>query len=186
MRYFLIFLIFVFYLFFFLRAYLLSKELRKPVKAKNSLVNSSVFFAGLSSVIFLFYLLFPEIGKYLFIIGFSPVLRAIGAFLISMGLIISILSSLNMKKSWRIGVDENEKTELIETGLYKISRNPYFLSYDLVLIGMLLSLPSLILFITVIITIILFHLMILKEEKYLENLHGEKYRKYKKRVRRYI
>ena len=186
MRCFLIFLIFTFYLFFFIRAYLLSKQLGKSVKAKNLLVNSSVFFAGLSSVIFLICLLFPKAEKYLFIIGFSPVLEIIGVFLISLGLILNIVSSLSMKKSWRIGVKENEKTELIKTGLYKISRNPYFLSYDFVLIGMVFSLLSPILFLTVIITITLFHFMILKEEEYLENLHGDNYIEYKKRVRRYI
>jgi protein-S-isoprenylcysteine O-methyltransferase Ste14 len=38
----------------------------------------------------------------------------------------------------------------------------------------------------VIITMVLFHLLILKEEKYLEKHHQEAYRQYKKEVRRYL
>ncbi len=83
-------------------------------------------------------------------------------------------------------MDENEKTELITGGIYKFSRNPYFLSYDLVLIGMVFCLLSPFLILSVLITIVLFHMMILKEESYLENKHQEQYRKYKKEVGRYL
>jgi protein-S-isoprenylcysteine O-methyltransferase Ste14 len=110
----------------------------------------------------------------------------IGSFLIILGLIFSSIASLSLKKSWRIGVNEQENTELITGGIFKYSRNPYFLSYDAVLAGMLFCMPSPILMLPVLITIILFHQMILKEEKYLESKHGDKYEQYKKEARRYI
>lgn len=185
-RFFLIFLIFVFYIFFFLRAYLLSNRLKTKIKADNILVNSSIFFAGLSSVIFLTYILFPKTGDLFFTLNSLEILKITGTVLISLGLIISISASLNMKESWRIGIKEGEKTELITTGFYAVSRNPYFLAYDFVLIGMVLNMLSPILIFTSLITIILFHLMILKEEKYLEKTHKEKYLEYKKRVGRYL
>ncbi len=51
-----------------------------------------------------------------------------------------------------------------------------------------MSLSSLSLFVilTSAFTIVLFHLLILKEEKHLEDIHGESYRKYKMDVGRYI
>lgn len=186
MKYLLVVLILVFYMFFFIRAYTLSKSLGKNIKARNALLNFSIFFAALSSVIFLGYLFLPQSGAYLFILFESEVLTISGTVLIISGLAASSFASLNLKRSWRIGVSEDEKTELITGGFYSISRNPYFLSYDVVLIGMILCVFSPVLMLPVLATIVLFHLMILKEEKYLEKQHGESYREYKLRVRRYI
>jgi protein-S-isoprenylcysteine O-methyltransferase Ste14 len=186
LRYFLIALILLFYIFFFIRALRLSKSLGKNIKAKNPLLNGSIILAGLSSVIFLAYLTVPSISEYLIILYLSNLLTIIGSILITLGLIASTIASLTLRKSWRIGVDENEKTELITNGIYQFSRNPYFLSYDLVLIGMVFCLISPFLILSVLVTIGLFHLLILKEEKYLENKHQEDYRKYKKEVRRYL
>jgi protein-S-isoprenylcysteine O-methyltransferase Ste14 len=146
----------------------------------------SIILAGLSSVIFLGYLSAPPISEYLLILFSSNLLTIIGSVLITLGLIMSTVASITLKKSWRIGIDENKKTELITNGIYKISRNPYFLSYDLVLIGMVFCLLSPFLILAVLITIVLFHLMILKEENYLEKQHQDNYRQYKKEVRRYI
>jgi protein-S-isoprenylcysteine O-methyltransferase Ste14 len=127
-----------------------------------------------------------NINKYLFVLFYSSSLKLFGAGLIFIGLILSSIASLSLGKSWRIGIDDKEKTDLVTDGIYRISRNPYFLSYDIVLIGMVLCLLSVILIITASITIVLFHVMILREEKYLESNHGESYLKYKKEVRRYI
>jgi protein-S-isoprenylcysteine O-methyltransferase Ste14 len=186
MRYFLITLILLFYIFFFIRSFTLSKALGKNIKARNSLLNISIVLAGLSSVIFLAYLIVPSISQYLIVLFSLNFLTTIGSVLIAFGLITSTIASLTLKKSWRIGVDENEKTELITNGIYKYSRNPYFLSYDFVLVGMVFCLWSPFLILSVLITIILFHLMILKEENYLENKHHENYNRYKREVRRYF
>ena len=186
MKYFLITLILLFYIFFFLRAYFLSKSIGKNIKAKNTLLNISILFAGISSILFLISLMFPIVKAYLFVLFFSDFLSVIGSILISLGLITSSIASLSLGKSWRIGIDENEKIDLITTGIYRFSRNPYFLSFNLVLIGIVLCLLSPIIILTVSVTIILFHLMILKEEKYLEKQHQEEYQKYKNEVRRYI
>jgi protein-S-isoprenylcysteine O-methyltransferase Ste14 len=186
MRYYLITLLVIFYIFFFLRAFILSRSLKKNIKANNIIVNLSIIFAGITSIIFLAYLSIPQISGYLIIYYSSNLLTIIGSILITIGLLTSSIASLNLKSSWRIGVDDNEKTDLIINGIYKISRNPYFLSYDFVLIGMMCCLLSPFIIIPAIITIVLFHLMILKEEVYLENQHKDEYKKYRNNVRRYI
>ena len=186
MRYILLVLLFIFYLFFFIRARILSKSIGKSIKGKNPIVNFSIFFAGISSIIFITYLIFPMISNYFYVIFNSQILSIIGSILIFIGLLTSIIASLSLKNSWRIGIDEDEKTELITSGIYKFSRNPYFLSFDLVLIGMVLCFFSFILIITVLVTIIFFHIIILNEEKYLEKKHGSNYQEYKEKVRRYL
>jgi protein-S-isoprenylcysteine O-methyltransferase Ste14 len=64
--------------------------------------------------------------------------RIKGAFIAAVGDIVFVTSVVTMKNSWRAGVSETDKTELITNGIYQISRNPAFLGFDLVYIGILL------------------------------------------------
>lgn len=75
-----------------------------------------------------------------------------------------------MKESWRIGVKEGEKTELITTGIFALTRNPYFLSYIFLFVAyiLLISNAAVVLF-----SIVSIHKMILKEELFLEALQGK-------------
>ncbi len=186
MRHLLIALILLFYIFFFVRSYSLSKSLGKNIKAKNLMLNMSILFAAISSLVFVGYMLFPRAAGHLFVLYSSHALTMAGSLLIASGLIASSLASLTLRKSWRIGIDESEKTELITRGIYRFSRNPYFLSYDLVLAGMVFCMVSPLLIAPASATIILFHCMILREERYLEKQHGDSYLRYKKEVRRYL
>ncbi len=54
------------------------------------------------------------------------------------GVAVFALSVLTMGDSWRAGVSRQERTELVTGGIYQISRNPAFLGFDLVYIGLLL------------------------------------------------
>lgn len=186
MKYLSIILIIIFYIFFFLRAFLLKKTIGKKIKADNPLLNFSIFTAGFTSLLFLFQICMPSLEQYLFIIFKSVIMETTGTIFIAAGLIVSSLASLNLGKSWRIGVDSNEKTDLVTSGIYSFSRNPYFLSYDIVLIGVSLVSLSILVIIFSLTTMLLFHFMILKEEKYLEETHSTSYIEYKKSVRRYL
>jgi protein-S-isoprenylcysteine O-methyltransferase Ste14 len=42
-----------------------------------------------------------------------------------------------MKDSWKAGISEIDKTELVTEGIYQISRNPVFLGFNLLYIGIL-------------------------------------------------
>lgn len=52
--------------------------------------------------------------------------RNIGVVLALLGDVIFVISVLTMRDSWRAGVSETDKTELVTNGIYKISRNPAF------------------------------------------------------------
>lgn len=186
MKYISISLIILFYVFFFLRAIFLSRKIGKSIKSKDFVLNIAILSAAISSIIFILQQTVPGFEKYALPISNSIILEIIGTFLIGIGLIFSTVASLNLGRSWRVGVDISEKTELVTSGIYKFSRNPYFLFYDMVLIGLSLSSQSILVIAFSVITIIMFHVLIIKEEKYLENMHGVNYRNYKKQTRRYI
>lgn len=111
--------------------------------------------------------------------------RYIGLMIASTGVILFFVSIVTMSDSWRAGITD-DKTKLISRGIYKISRNPAFVGFDLIYIGTLLAFFNYLLFIITIITIILLHLQILEEEKKLPTIFGEDYMKYIMKVRRYF
>ncbi|RGC80247.1 isoprenylcysteine carboxylmethyltransferase family protein [Hungatella hathewayi] len=91
-----------------------------------------------------------------------------------------------MKDSWRAGIAENDKTEIVTSGIYQISRNPAFLGFDCVYIGLLLMFFNPILLIFSVFAIIMLHLQILQEEQYLPKVFGNDYINYKNKVYRYF
>ena len=109
-----------------------------------------------------------------------------GLILLTFGFLLGILALLSMKNSWRVGIKYDQKTELVSSGVYAFSRNPYFLSYDMLILGYILLFPSLILLGLYLILVVTFHRMILEEEQYLESKHGNTYLSYKQSVKRYM
>lgn len=186
MNYISIVLIVLFYIFFFLRAVMLSKKIGKSIKANDYILNIAIISAGIASILFMLQKAFPNYDDYTLTFSNTMYLETTGTILIGIGLLFSTIASLNLGQSWRIGVDGNEKTKLVTNGIYKLSRNPYFLFYDIVLIGLSLASQSILVIVFSVTTIMMFHVLIIKEEKYLEKVHGNDYRKYKKQTRRYL
>ncbi len=114
----------------------------------------------------------------------SPVWIGIGiAFL---GVLIFIIAMATMGDSWRAGIPSKDETQLVTTGIYRISRNPAFLAFDLMYLGMLIAFFNYLHLIFVLYAVIMLHFQILQEEKYLTHTFGEKYTQYKKRTGRYF
>lgn len=93
---------------------------------------------------------------------------------------------ITMRDSWRAGIAENEKTEMITSGIYEISRNPAFLGFDCVYISLLLMFFNWVLLLFTLFAMTMLHLQILQEERYLPNVFGEEYLIYKSKVHRYL
>lgn len=114
-------------------------------------------------------------------------LRMIGIGTGIAGTVVFVISVLTMRDSWRAGVSKTDKTELVTGGIYQISRNPAFLGFDLVYIGILLMFFNWVLFIVSIFAMIMFHLQIVNvEEDFLLVTFGEQYIEYKNKVNRYL
>lgn len=97
-----------------------------------------------------------------------------------------IAAILTMKDSWRAGVDESQRTELVTGGLYRLSRNPAFVGFDLLYLGSALALGNLVLAAAVCAAVVMIHLQILEEEKHLEKMFGQPYLAYRREVGRYL
>jgi len=108
-------------------------------------------------------------------------------FLIAMiGDAIFFGSVLCMKDSWRAGIPEKDKTELVTNGIYQYSRNPAFFGFDLQYIGVFLLYCNPLTALCSAFSIIMLHLQILQEERYLSREFGTPYVEYKSRVFRYM
>ncbi|MBO5145038.1 MAG: isoprenylcysteine carboxylmethyltransferase family protein [Lachnospiraceae bacterium] len=118
---------------------------------------------------------------------FSGPVRIMGACISFIGVTVFVISVLTMQDSWRAGVSKTDKTELVTRGIYQISRNPAFLGFDLVYIGIVLMFFNWLLFIISIFAMIMFHLQIVNvEEVFLLEIFGDEYLNYKRKVCRYI
>jgi protein-S-isoprenylcysteine O-methyltransferase Ste14 len=91
-------------------------------------------------------------------------------------------------KKQKTTVKPNEKpTALIETGVFKISRNPMYLGMAVILFGAGFILGSITSFIGVVLFVAAMEIAFIPlEEINLQKKFGEKYLAYKKKVRRWI
>lgn len=112
--------------------------------------------------------------------------KYIGIVLLILSLIWILIAQFQMKNSWRIGIDEDLKTELITTGLFNYSRNPIFLGILVSLIGLFFTLPTLVSLSFFLISYILIQTQIRLEEEFLLNQHDKIYLRYKAKVRRFL
>lgn len=113
-------------------------------------------------------------------------IRLVGIILGLLGDIIFFTAVFTMKNNWRAGIPENKCTQLVTNGIYKYSRNPAFLAFDLMYLSILLIYFNVFLFVFTSWTIIIFHLQILQEEKYLEVVFKKDYIIYKNHTFRYF
>jgi len=113
-------------------------------------------------------------------------IKYFGLGLLVIALIWTIIAQGHMKNSWRIGIDNETKTELITTGLFRFSRNPIFFGMILSLVGLFLTTPNAFTAIFLILGYILIQIQIRLEEEFLTKEHGQNYLSYKQKVRRLI
>lgn len=112
---------------------------------------------------------------------------ALGIAATALGVIVFILSVMQMKDNWRAGVQKKDNTELVTDGIYSISRNPAFLGFDLMYIGILMAFFNWYLCLFTTIALLLFHLQIVNvEEDFLIERFGNEYLAYRKKVCRYL
>ncbi|MBK9993639.1 MAG: DUF1295 domain-containing protein [Saprospiraceae bacterium] len=63
-------------------------------------------------------------------------LTIIGLALIHIALVWISIAQFQMSNSWRIGIDEENKTKLVTDGVFSISRNPIFLGMIISVLGL--------------------------------------------------
>lgn len=116
----------------------------------------------------------------------QPEVVIVGLVLLLFSLFWIATAQMQMGNAWRIGIDQNHQTDLIEAGLFRLSRNPIFLGMRLNLLGFFLVLPNAVTLLILVLGDILIQIQVRLEEEYLTHAHGERYRAFCQRVRRWL
>ena len=119
----------------------------------------------------------------LVLILFTPLKIDLPIFLI--GLIVALIGQAGFIWSL-LSFNKTPLGEPVIRGLYKVSRNPQWVSFALVLIGFSLMVGSWMVLGLLLVRVIMNHFRILGEEKALENQYGDSYLAYKNSVPRYL
>ncbi len=163
----------------------LQKKTGKQIRGKNKEATASIiFFTFYIIVSLVFGILETPVGKAKIFSNFTS--QTVGIVLLIFNLVVSLFSLINLKDSWRVGIVDNQKTELVTSGIYRFTRNPYFLTYILMFAAYTIILQNIILLVLSMFGFFFIHKMILKEEAYLYALHGDVYKQYKDKVPRYL
>jgi protein-S-isoprenylcysteine O-methyltransferase Ste14 len=190
-----IFLLVYFFFVFFLRSYLLWKRtgvnpltFSKSDDAHGYNGKIFTFISLLEFVVVFIYAFKNEWYQYLLPFWYleHDYLKYIGWGLLVLSLILVWVAQSQMANSWRIGIDENNKAELVTNGLFSRSRNPIFLGVMIANVGLLLIIPNAFTLLIVALSTVSINTQIRLEEAFLEKSHGTAYVNYCKKVRRWL
>lgn len=116
----------------------------------------------------------------------APVFDYVGILLLAVSLVWVLVAQAQMGTSWRIGIDRQNQTKLVQTGVFGRSRNPIFLGMRVTLVGLFLVLPNALSFAVLILGEALIQVQVRLEEAHLAQLHGERYRQYRQKIHRWL
>lgn len=103
------------------------------------------------------------------------------------GIAATVYAQLEMGDSWRIGVDEQETTTLVHTGVFGRVRNPIYTAMFTFGLGIALLTPNLVACVGFVLLVTTIELQVRRvEEPYLLRRHGDAYRAYTASVGRFI
>ena len=96
-----------------------------------------------------------------------------GIVLFVAGLTATLAAQVAMGESWRIGVDESERTELVTDGPFSVARNPIFAAMIPASLGLALMVPSAVAIAGLVALFLALELQVrVVEEPYLRRAHG--------------
>ncbi len=135
-------------------------------------------------VIAINFILIPKNYLYLLPINALAIgwIQTTGFVLSMIGLVFAFVAQLQMKDSWRLGIDKNDDVDLITTGLFSISRNPIYLGLGLGFIGFFFIAPNVF---SILFLVLMFYGVnekIKDEETFLLSKFGSSFSSYKSKV----
>lgn len=110
-----------------------------------------------------------------------------GVVLYVLGLAAVVFSQQWMGRSWRIGVDESERTQLVTGGPFVLVRNPIYTGMIVTSVGLASMVPSLLSVASVLLLLGALEIQTrLVEEPYLTRVHGDEYARWGRRAGRFL
>jgi protein-S-isoprenylcysteine O-methyltransferase Ste14 len=114
-------------------------------------------------------------------------LNRVGLVLACLGFVITIVAQLQMRDSWRVGVDSRETTPLVTVGLFGAVRNPIYSGGLLAAAGFLLMVPNVLSAAAFAILLVGLQIQVRRvEEPHLIRIHRETYLAYARTVGRFM
>lgn len=116
-----------------------------------------------------------------------PLMRRVGVSLMGAGLIGTLAAQLDLGKSWRIGVDSSEETDLVTDGAFAVVRNPIFSAMSMFAVGASLAIGTRSAQLAAAAMLAAVQAQVrLVEEPYLKRVHGDRYKEYRNAVGRFV
>jgi len=113
--------------------------------------------------------------------------RFIGLIPLVTGIVLNLLADHAFKKYETTVKPFAKSSVLVTGGVFAVSRNPMYAGMMLILFGIAVMLGSLMPFVIVAFTgFLLNRLFVVPEEKMLEEIFGDEFRQYRRRVRKWI
>ena len=125
----------------------------------------------------------PKIGN---LLTESEAAAWVGVGLCILAPAIFIWGMISFGKSFRVGVDLDKPNNLVTSGAFSVSRNPLYIAFFFVLIGVFLIFPTWIFFVYLMAGMWLIDRQVCIEENALRQLYGKEYDDYCNKVRRYL
>lgn len=117
----------------------------------------------------------------------STPVNVIGTILAAAGGSAVFLAQLGMGASWRIGVSDDQNTDLVTSGWFSLVRNPIYSAMIVGWAGFALMVPTWLAFAAVVVIAAGLQLQVRSvEEPYLLRTHGDEYRRYASGAGRFI
>lgn len=119
--------------------------------------------------------------------GFADVVTVLGIALCAAGAAGTVVAQQAMGTSWRIGVQQQERTTLVHDGVFALVRNPIFSTMVCSSAGFALLVPHMLTVLGVVVVVVAVQLQVrVVEEPYLRATHGEAWLGYARRVGRFV
>jgi protein-S-isoprenylcysteine O-methyltransferase Ste14 len=175
-------LLIVYFVGFMIKNLITGRRTKQAIRGKSRKINLVVINSIILGIVA--YTNHPDFF-WIKILDFNAI-KIMGLVIVSLACVLGISTLITMKDSWRVGIRPEQKTDLISNGVFKYSRNPFFLSFNLLFLGIFLEFPTLVYLIFYLSFIIILHLIIRDEEEHLMVQHAESYKNYKDSVNRYF
>ncbi len=112
--------------------------------------------------------------------------KTAGLLICTVGLAFALLARIYLGRNWSGRITVKENHELVESGPYRITRNPIYSGFLLAFCGCSMSLGQLKGYLGILLLLTCLLTKISKEEKFMQEIFGEKWESYRVRVKRLI
>ncbi|MEO7434065.1 MAG: isoprenylcysteine carboxylmethyltransferase family protein [Candidatus Binatia bacterium] len=120
-------------------------------------------------------------------LGTMAVEYQLGIVLTILGIAGTLWAQLAMGRSWRVGVDQDARTDLVSRGPFRFVRNPIFTWMTFASAGLMLLAPNVLAVGSFLTLLVALELQVRRvEEPYLLRTHGDAYRRYASATGRFL